>query len=349
MDDGTGNAAGIASKAGSNAVPPGASRSIARAEAVLDRAARMRQFKAGWTERRLFDPQMRTPGHVGSAVSMNWLTPEMLKNRRTAEVPLSQIRTEQPSVSVAAVKAKLGSPGKPPLLVKDGDFYRVADGNHRITAARALGQKTLSANVADIAGEIKGPAVNLSPATIGRGMRTAANIGAPLAVGANALLAYAATKKAGGSTFEAAGSAAMQGGQTAATGIAIGAGLRGASALGLKGTASFAARALVPLSIAGHAAGYAYGAWSRGEGAGGILKSAAWGAVNGVIPIDLTAEALGNFNSANSSYSGRRDAAVAEKPQGERRRKGWGNAARAASAARRGAKWEGPTEGYSDE
>lgn len=332
-----------------------AKRTPERAAQVLDRAARMSSFRAGWLDKKLGDPQMRTPGKVAPPFSIYSLPENAWKEVGVAEVPLKSIRTEQPTVSIAKVKAKLSNPGPAdyiPKVLKHGDTYYTMDGNHRLTSQRALGETMTKARVYHLDGSIKPPL--MSPKMISTGMRGATMAAGPVAVGSIAAMAYKNRIDAGGSTGEAALDATVAGGRTAATGLAIGSGIKIARASAmpaLRSAASFASRAILPASIIGHAAAYGFAAWQRGESGGDIAKAAGWGAVNGVLPIDLAREAIGGmtnagagrvpeaaqFNAANKSYQTARAAAQEPDQGGDGKRKGWSDAARINSAKARGA------------
>ena len=270
-------------------------RTPERAAQVLDRAAKMQQFRPGFLDRRLFDTQMRTPGAAASPFGMNNLDPSLLKGRGEQMIPISKVRSEQPTVSLAAAKSKLNSPAgssRLPQLVSHNGTYWVADGNHRITAARALGETHIRAQVADLNAQIKGSLIN--PGTVTKGLRVAGHVAGPMAIVANTTMAWAAAKNAGKSDAGAALDATTAGTRTAATGIAIGTGVKAATVAGLKG-AALLGRAAIPLSIAGHAAAYAFQSWKQGDGNLDVLKAAGRGAINGVVPIDMTTQALASL------------------------------------------------------
>lgn len=323
-------------------------RTPERAAAVLDRAARMSQFKPGWFDQRLGDRQMRTPGKVDSPFRIERLPQGVLKRAEIADIPLKSVVTEQPTVSVKNVKAKLATAGdgsRTPPVIRHGGQYYLADGNHETTGMRALGMKSGKFQVYDLNADIKPPLV--SPQAIRTAGRVTQMVGAHLAVGGMAALAYQNRLASGGSTGEAIVDGAVAGGRTAATGAVMGGLIKGAKAVpALRGAASFASRALLPLSIAGHAAGYAYGAWKRGEGAGGIAMAAGWGAINGVVPIDLVREAVSGgepheaqqFAKANRDYQAAGRTAKQNPDAGnDGKRRGWSNAARISAAQSRGA------------
>ena len=101
--------------------------------------------------RGLVDPQMVPTNYVEREPFD--LTNAREVRRYQARVPLDAISTTQPSVSVAATKAKVSSPGSDgkTSVFKWGDRYYVNDGNHRIEAARARGYKDINAEVIELA------------------------------------------------------------------------------------------------------------------------------------------------------------------------------------------------------
>lgn len=322
--------------------------STAQAVESVERMARLLENKPGWMDWRPFDRQMRTPGYEPPPFYASRLPQGALREVGMGEVPLSQVRTEQPTVSVGVVKDKIAAGGstKPAKVIKFGDQYWVQDGNHGITSDRALGKASTAAKIYELSPGVKPPA--LSPRAISRGMNAAAIAAGPLMVGATAVGAYKSRMAAGGSESEAMGDAIVAGGKTAATGVAIGSlGKAAAAVPALRGAASVASRVILPLSIAGHALGYAGASWMRGEGLGDIAKAAGWGAINGIVPIDAMSEAFsgpapsgGGFNDANKRYKSGRQAAVTQQPSapsGEPNRRGWSDQARINSAIARGA------------
>ncbi len=316
-------------------------RTKERAIAVVDRAARLN--KPGIFDRRLFDPQMRTPGYRPAPFSLYRMPADALREVGEMDVPLKKVRTEQPSVSVAKVKAKIGADGAPTKMVRHQGLYWTMDGNHRTTGARAEGKDVIRSKVFEIAPGVKPPL--LSP----RLLRTASEVGkgalGPVMVGALAKTAYDNRKASGGTDAEAMGDAAVTGARTAATGLAIGSVARAAAAVpALRTAASVAMRSVLPLSIAGHAIGYGAAALARGEGIGGAAKAAAWGAVNGVVPVDIIREAIdphaghgvghdSAFDKANRNFE-----ASQHSPGRQDGRRGWSDAARISAAKSRGAK-----------
>jgi hypothetical protein len=121
-------------------------RSRDRAQAILDRAAKSRSFAPRWSLVGIGDPQMRTPGYIKKEPFDLRAVNETRPQQRT--VPLDAVRSRQRNVSVAAVKGKFNATGgaAPSMFEYKGQFF-VDDGNHRVTAARALGQKHVTANV----------------------------------------------------------------------------------------------------------------------------------------------------------------------------------------------------------
>lgn len=268
-------------------------RAADRAVAVIDRAARMRANRPGILDARLGDKQMRTPGLVDPPFHNRRLTPDMVQRIGTMDVPLSMIRTGQATVSVNSVKAKIASPvtkdGSLPKLIKSGGLYYVDDGNHRVTAARALGQTSVRANVADL----KAPqyAVGGVGSTVAGAAGMAASAVSIAATGANA---YSKAKSEGAGTLDAVGKGAAAAGFVAATPVAFGAGIAGATSLaGLPAKAALqvAGKAALPLTMIGTAAYRGYEAHKAGKGPLGVAGAAAWGAVNGAVPVDFAVDA----------------------------------------------------------
>lgn len=130
----------------------------------------------------------------------------------------------------------------------------------------------------------------------------ASAVATPVAAASVATLAYNHAKAQGKSDARAALEAAGAGGSAAAAPAVIGAAAAkvarstsiGARALG------FATRAFLPLSVLGHAGAYAYAAIQRGDGAGDVAKAAGWGALNGVIPVDLGMEAYNSVRGGKA-------------------------------------------------
>ena len=112
-----------------------------------------KKFKPGITHRRLFDKQVKTPGKVKPNVTgMEWLKREDMEPVGHQEVHLKHIASEQPTVSAHHVKRKIdeitaGKKQAPAKLLLHNGVYHVLDGNHGITAHRALGHATVHADV----------------------------------------------------------------------------------------------------------------------------------------------------------------------------------------------------------
>jgi len=185
-------------------------RSPERAAQVLDRAARMRSFAPGLMDRRLFDAQMRTPGRSKSPIGdLNHLGSEQLRYQGVQSVPLKAVRSEQPTVSVSAVKKKLtapapSSPKRMPLVLHHQGTYHVMDGNHRVTAARALRSGAIQARVVELNAAAFGapsatpkalPAVRPAASSI---PKAAGRLGLAVGVAAAAYGLYKAMSKQGG-------------------------------------------------------------------------------------------------------------------------------------------------------
>lgn len=147
----------------------------------------------------------------------------------------------------------------------------------------------------------------------------ASAVATPVAAASVAAIAYRAARDEGKSEARAAIEAAGAGAATGAVPAAVGAAaakLAKSSSIGAKAL-GVASRALVPLSVLGHAGAYAYAAIQRGEGIGGAVKAAGWGAVNGVIPIDLAMDAYkaaGGRGSVADDRPGMRSETQAKMP-----------------------------------
>lgn len=131
-------------------------RGADRAMSVVDRAARMAKYGAGFSWRGLLDPQMRTPGYIETEPFD--LSSVVVRSRSVEDVPLTSVRTVQPTVSIRAVKDKIAESvsddGRLPSVFKWGDGYYVNDGNHRIVAAKAQGHASIRAEVIELAPKI---------------------------------------------------------------------------------------------------------------------------------------------------------------------------------------------------
>jgi hypothetical protein len=256
-----------------------ARRSPERAKAVLDRAARMEAFKPSLLDRRIGDKQMRTPGYDKNVgVRMFEVDRSKMKPLGVQDVPLKDVRTQQATVSVAKVAAKLnGNSGQIPEYIKHNGKYYTNDGNHATTAARALGMKSTKANVFEIpSGAMRSqvpPSVPGKPLSGLTKAGLAASAIAPVVAGANA---YNARLAAGGNKTEAMGDAIQQGtvaGAGALTATAVMAGM----AKAVQMVAPKVAPALGPVGLAIGAGMTAYGAYQGYKNTGtvsGALKGA---------------------------------------------------------------------------
>lgn len=279
-------------------------RTPERAAAVLDRAAKMRAFKPGLMDRRIGDQQIRTPGHDKRIpVSTQHLGASDVKRIGTMDVPLSKIVSEQPSVSLKAVKAKLTAPptatakGNLPQLIALGDGrFAVADGNHRITAARALRSGSVRADVAGLNAPAPAPRASAGGAALG----ALGAAGAAVATATAGVAAYQGAKAQGDSTTLAVAKGLGAAGTTAALPAAFGGAISmAARGMGLPGKVALqvAGKAALPLAAAGMAGYYGYRAAQAGKSTGEIVGQAAWGAVNAVLPIDMV---RGFYNSPSN-------------------------------------------------
>lgn len=273
-------------------------RSAKRASQVIDRAARMKQFKAPLVERinRPFDPQMKTPGYDANALRPDRVDGASIKRLGMVEVPVNQIRTAQPSVSISATKAKIGGASKPPQLVKRPDgTWSVLDGNHTITAARATNAQTVKAYGGVIPGDRGGPFAS-GLARTGSAYQAMSPYLQAAGIIAGASTAYRISRENNGTRMEALNAA----GRVAAPAAALAAGAavatRVAPAVG--GVLAKANPAIFAASLAygigkGAYDGYnapnpearTWGQWASGQaapkaGIKGALKGAAFGAAD---------------------------------------------------------------------
>lgn len=276
-------------------------RGAKRAAQVIDRAARMKAFKAPLVERlnRPFDPQMRTPGYDANAIRPDRIDGSQIKRLGMVEVPVDKIRSAQPSVSVAASKAKIGAASKPPQLVKRPDgTWSVLDGNHTITAARAQNAQTIKAYGGVIPGDKGGPlgagaikAAKSAASAYGR-ISPALQVGGIVAAGSTAFMHAREHNATLGEAMTSAGKAMAPGVVTMA----------GAAALARIAPAAAGALGKVNPVVLGGAVAYnaargawegyhapardrTWGEWAKGQqppkaGVTGALKGAAFGAAD---------------------------------------------------------------------
>lgn len=267
-------------------------RSADRAAKVIDRAARMKQFRAPLLERRLGDPQMRTPGYDANAIRPDRVDGSQIKRLGMVEVPIDKIRTSQPTVSVAHVKSKIGAgAGKPPQLVKGaGGTWHVLDGNHTITAMRAQNATTVRAWGGEMPGQVSSAAGKVSSAY--SRVSPILQVGGIVAAGSTAFMHAREHNATLGEAMTSAGKAMAPGVVTMA----------GAAALARIAPAAAGALGKVNPVVLGGAVAYnaargawegyhapardrTWGEWAKGQqppkaGVTGALKGAAFGAAD---------------------------------------------------------------------
>lgn len=268
------------------------------------------------------------------------------------------------------------------LKGRDYAFMSVVNGEHGAAAASQAAARA-NADVSRFSGALGGGRAMPAPVpqeAIAAAMRqpaaggvasTVARVSAaatPVAAASVAALAYRRARDEGKGEARAALEAAGAGASTAVAPAVIGAAaakLAKSSSIGAKAL-GIASRALLPVSVVGHAGAYALAAIQRGEGAADVAKAAGWGAVNGFIPVDLAMDAYGavrgngtgqsnpttrsetsaappdqkaaEFKAADAAWRakwGSKPGAAEKQGQGETR-KGWANPAtqHAAQAAR---------------
>lgn len=256
-----------------------ARRSPERAKAVLDRAARMKAFRAPLSERRVGDPQMRTTGPKSKSLNLAGIPPEAFTKKGRQTVALKDVVTDQPTISVKAAKGKVdqvaaGKTVSVRLIQRPDGKFTLLDGNHGTTALRALGHKHVTADVvtvkpnAGMASATGKPLSGITKAGI------AMSVAAPAIVGTNA---YNARLAAGGTKTEAMGDAIQQG--TVAGAASLGAtAILGGMAKAVKAVAPKAVSALGPIGLAIGAGATAYGAY-QGYKKTGTLGGALQGAI----------------------------------------------------------------------
>lgn len=281
-----------------------AERSPQRAAEVIERASKRPSFRASLVDRRLFDKQMKTPGFNKNALPAYDVPAENLTSRGRAAVPLSQIQTSQPTVSVAKVQAKIASGlgTSLPQVVKRGEMYYVADGNHRLTAARALGHKTAMVHVLEMTAQ-RQVSQAITRQALSQAMAHASTSAMVAMTAGHAAVAYGQAKESGKGTGAAIVDGAVAGAATAAAPIGVAALAGAAMKSGVISKAAWltAGKAAMPLAVAGTAAYYGWRAMQEGKGVTGVAANAAWGAVNAVIPVDLALEAYGVNRGSGST------------------------------------------------
>jgi uncharacterized ParB-like nuclease family protein len=177
-------------------------RTPERAAKILDRAARMPSRRVR-NIHSSFDKQMKTPSGVASEP----FNKDTVKAKKPAvqEIDLSKVKSIQKTIGVDGVKSKLkdaatGKGAMPEVFSHNGKYY-VNDGNHRVTAARALGKTSIRAVVTELVDIPKAAqAVPKAAPKIG------GKVGLALAVAGLAGAAYAAVKKAAADADKSSGS-----------------------------------------------------------------------------------------------------------------------------------------------
>lgn len=270
-------------------------RSPQRAAAVIDRAARMGKSKVPLMERRLGDPQMRTVGYDPNALRPDRVNGGDIKRLGLVQVPIENLRTSQPTVSAAHVKAKIASPSsRPPQAVKGpGKLWDVIDGNHSIMAARARGDKMVTLHGGELPPGMTRAATVASKAT--SAYSTATPYLQAAGIIAAASTAYNASREANGTRSEAltsAAKAAAPGAIAAAAVPALAYLAPRAAAVVSKFNPLVLGGTLAYSTIKGAYDGYnepardrTWGEWAKGEqapkaGWAGAAKGAAFGAAD---------------------------------------------------------------------
>jgi hypothetical protein len=119
---------------------------------VIERAAKMKRFRAKFSLHKLFSRQMRTPGYVKAEPFKKGTV--LPRSPRIEKIPLNKLRTTQPTVSVDEVKRKMrnsrSDDGRLPGAFYYKGLYYANDGNHRYTALRALGERFAKAEVVEL-------------------------------------------------------------------------------------------------------------------------------------------------------------------------------------------------------
>jgi hypothetical protein len=265
------------------AAMPKSKRTPERAAAVLDRAARMRAFRPGVLDRGLGGDKIKAPGQGRVSFDYNTIDPKALKSTGIREIPLKDLVTNQPTVSVKAVKEKLLNPNARassanPIAILDPQTgkYVLADGVHRRATAAALGQTHMRVATAEIARQAQTASTAAAPTRtpLPRGaVAGAAALGAvaPIVSGVNARNRALAS---GATATDANGQAVLAAGATAGMGLGAAGVLRAAVSI-----APRIAPMLGPagLAVAGGAA--AYGAYQGYQKSGGTLEGLLKGAV----------------------------------------------------------------------
>lgn len=193
------------------------------------------------------------------------------------------------------------------------------------------------------AGKVAG--IALGPVALGAGIAAAA------------VIAANTSAEAGQSKTKQAASATVAAAQAAAPVAVIGGGLAAGVKLGLMtaGRAALVGTGIGAVAIGISAAAYGAQAAKEGKGKLGIAKAAAWGAINGVVPIDAVRDAtrstaarvsgtparpsekqMGEYVQANNAFQRQQAMNTTQTDQSDRK-PGWSPEARIAAAKSRGA------------
>lgn len=273
-------------------------RSPERAVQVVERAAKMSKFKPGLFDRDFAGDRMRSPGLGKVSFDYNTIDPARVRATGIKDVPLKDLVTDQPTVSIKTLKDKLLNPSarnssalpKALLDPKTGK-YVIPDGVHRRAVAAALGQTSMRVATGEVMRQPLAPAAakapSMSPA--GRAGLALAAVGPVVA----AVNGYNRVKAAGGDPADAV----VQGMRDATTMAAVGAVSAGAFtglAAAARAVAPRVAPMLGPVGWVAAAGMAAYGA-TQGYRASGTMVGALKGAVGldaAPISTDVTTAAL---------------------------------------------------------
>lgn len=263
-------------------------RSPERAVKVVERAAKMSKFKPGLLDRDFAGDRMRSPGLGKVSFDYNTIDPALVRATGVKDVPLKDLVTDQPTVSVKTIRDKLLNPNarnssalpKALLDPKTGK-YVIPDGVHRRAVAAALGQQSMRVAT----GEVLRQPMPASAGTPRPGVSLQGKVGIGLAVAAPAVAAVNGYNRAKAAGAEPA-DAVVQGMRDATVMAAVGAVSAGAFT-GLAAAAKMAAPrlapALGPVGWAATAGMAAYGA-VQGYRASGTMT----GALKGAVGLDVT-------------------------------------------------------------
>lgn len=134
-----------------------AKRTPERSKQLIDRLQKMKKYQRPDYPARYFGKSDELRSQIKPLVKSSQGTGNEIygsnvsKSYEEKDVPLHKIYTAQDSVSSNQVKSKIDEHGKgsPPKLFyhQKSDTYHILDGNHRVAAAAALGEPTISAHV----------------------------------------------------------------------------------------------------------------------------------------------------------------------------------------------------------